>query len=552
MVQNVGVAVLYNRLVLRWVGSLLLGFLVAVGAEGQELRIRNVEIHTLQVFDPSLPQYRHTVFRIANKLHARTRVSFLRRELLFHEGELLDEELLRESERNLRAYSFLTDVSIRAVRVDDKHVDVLVNTEDQWSTNVLLSLGKSKGAQDFDLGIHEQNFLGRGKDLQLRYEKNNEREGVIAAYSDPRFLGTWMRMTLHLGDTSDGYRVSFGMEQPFFAQSSRWSYVLQSDVLQRAEHLYSDGVDAAMLPYRQQAARASLQHAWGGAYRKIRAGVAASYDAIQYASEPVILDPDAASDPAVADNLDPSGKELWNVGAIFEQDSQRYVKLTYLDKFGRGEDLPVGSIFRANLFHSIDREGADYSSVFLSTGFALRRSDSAYLTTNGEFTIRRQAGEWNNTIASFGLRYYHQASGIPVLPARNLRQTLAVHLGATLTSDVDAPFQLTLGESDGLRGYGYKEFAGQNRILLNLEDRIFTPWENSLLGSAVVPFFDAGCIWDGTQRNWGASGGVGLRLGIKKYGNTQVVRIDFAVPLVNSSGHGMSVSVSSGQIFKVR
>jgi hemolysin activation/secretion protein len=123
-------------------------------------------------------------------------------------------------------------------------------------------------------------------------------------------------------------------------------------------------------------------------------------------------------------------------------------------------------------------------------------------------------------------------------------------MAATITADTDAPFQLSLGEDEGLRGYPFRGFTGLNRALLNLEYRVLIPWEHRLVGIGVVPFVDAGYVWNPDDL-FGCSAGIGLRIGLKKYGRTRVLRVDYAFPLVNARGKGGSLSVSTGQAFDI-
>ena len=58
-------------------------------------------------------------FRIANKIHVRTREQVIRRELLFAPGEPLNHERLEQTERNLRALAFLRDARIEAVPAEN-------------------------------------------------------------------------------------------------------------------------------------------------------------------------------------------------------------------------------------------------------------------------------------------------------------------------------------------------------------------------------------------------------------------------------------------------
>ena len=180
----------------------------------------------------------------------------------------------------------------------------------------------------------------------------------------------------------------------------------------------------------------------------------------------------------------------------------------------------------------------------------MQQTASRYMVGYAGFLVRREAGEWNNWVSEFLFRYYHQRSSpFPAFSERS-KHTFAMNFSTILTADMDAPFQLSLGEDEGLRGYAFREFTGQNRSLLNLEYRMLVPWQHRLVGVSIVPFVDSGYVWNPNYQ-FGTSVGIGLRIGFKKYGRTRVVRIEYAYPLVENNGKGGSFSISTGQAFEV-
>jgi hypothetical protein len=73
------------------------------------------------------------ISKLINRMHATTRVSTIRRELLFHAGERYDSARVAESERNLRRLGVFREVAIDTVHRDTS-VIVRVQTADGWST----------------------------------------------------------------------------------------------------------------------------------------------------------------------------------------------------------------------------------------------------------------------------------------------------------------------------------------------------------------------------------------------------------------------------------
>ena len=521
--------------------------LFLVASNDQPLHIRHIIINNLSVFDPTHQEFRWLGFRVANRFHATTRESFIRNELLFSEGDLLQPDLLRESERNLRRYTFLTEVSIKQLRVSDREVDLLVNTEDQWTLKPSFSWGKTRATRTVTVGIEDQNFLGLGRTLGIQFDKDVEREGFSAHYADPRFLNHRMNLNLHYSNLSDGHRLNYLLNQPFYSQDSRWSYGVQGADSIHLQHFYYKGIDAASVEDVERAANFDIVRAWGERYQRDRFGVRLGYSGSQFPSS-YIYDEDAAQRKEIQKNLNPEDKELFNVGLNFVRDRQQFARFYYVDNFGRTEDLPYGTLTGFSIVHSTNEAGHDFVTPSITSRFSFHHGNAQYFVAKSGVSIRREDGSWNNFYLDTSARYYNQNGPKRLGFFRSPKQTLAVNVAATWTSHMDAPFQLSLGEDEGLRGYPFREFTGQNRALLNLEYRILLPIENHFMGIAIVPFADAGYAWI-PEYNFGTSIGIGMRIGFKKYGRTRVLRIDYAWPLVNGN-HG-SVSISAGQAFDI-
>ena len=106
------------------------------------LPIGTVEIINHEVFDEPDTGVA-APYRIANTIHIRTRDEVVSRELLFETGDSFDQELVEQTERNLRSLSFLRDARIdfTIVDLDDDgqpdQVDIQVSTWDTWSLSLI-------------------------------------------------------------------------------------------------------------------------------------------------------------------------------------------------------------------------------------------------------------------------------------------------------------------------------------------------------------------------------------------------------------------------------
>jgi len=101
--------------------------------EAQGARVGRIFISRENLFDPRDPHESYWPYRLANKLHVVTREEVIRRELLFREGDLYSQELVDESERNLRGLKVIYHVRIVPLAYRDGVVDLEVNSQDTWT-----------------------------------------------------------------------------------------------------------------------------------------------------------------------------------------------------------------------------------------------------------------------------------------------------------------------------------------------------------------------------------------------------------------------------------
>ena len=75
-------------------------------ADGEQRRIREIRIYRADPYTQE--QAEESSWKSAtNRYHITTREQVVRTQLLFKQGDVLDEELLKASERSLRAFKFL-------------------------------------------------------------------------------------------------------------------------------------------------------------------------------------------------------------------------------------------------------------------------------------------------------------------------------------------------------------------------------------------------------------------------------------------------------------
>ncbi len=489
--------------------------------------VGKIEIDTRNIFDERDPREDTGLFRVANRLHIRTRKSTIRAQLLFATGEKYSARKLAETERNLRALSYIYDAHVVPVRYHDGKVDIRVITKDVWTLSPGLSFSRTGGANNSSIDLSDSNFLGRGKSLQFEHGHSVDRSSNTIGWSDQNFLGSRWGDALVYADSSDGQRRAVEVARPFYALDARWSMKIDAQKYDQAISRYSlgriaDQFDAAGSSYEWSGGLSrGLVDGWT---RRWLMGV--RYDRHLFRPDPTTSLP--------ASPLPPDRTLAYPfVGFDFLQDDYR--KTADLNQIGRTEDLYFGTEASAEIGLSDAAFGARQRALMLAaavrTGFQIGDRQQLFLAS--DLKSRVEHGRARNLIANGKADYYWRWRRDWVLYAG---------LSGTATRALDADSQLLIGGDSGLRGYPLRYESGSSRALATLEQRFYTDWypfRLTRVGGAI--FADVGRAWGHAVIGNSDPGllddlGFGLRLGNTRSGLGNVLHIDFAFPLNAPSG----------------
>ncbi len=157
-------------------------------------------------------------FRLANRLHIKTRKSFIERELLFGEGDCYDPFLLSETERILRSYGFISQADVTSSLLPDGSHQVVIQTQDEWTTQVDLGVSFDGGLAIETLEVTEENFLGRGMELEFFLQERREMRDYGVRYRSNHLLGSRWDSRLTAGRTRVGDFYGIGVAYPFVGE----------------------------------------------------------------------------------------------------------------------------------------------------------------------------------------------------------------------------------------------------------------------------------------------------------------------------------------------
>ena len=546
----------------RYVLALVVLLGVPSGLRAQEAcpagLISHIFIDNHSIFDlDDLPVDRaRWAFELANSLHIRTRQSFIRRELLFGEGDCYDAFLIADSERVLRRLPFISNAEVFGIRQPDDTWHVVVDTRDEWSTRVEMAAEFANGISLRSVSLAEQNFLGRGFQVTGFWARNNANEQVGGAFFTPQLFGSDANFGFGGGSTRVGHFWNTGLAYPFNGENGRWAGRAAVSVVEDYFD-YSSGTPRApghvLMPTEARRWELTGARRFGepGNLSSVGIGIAhADVDPRDFPESLEVIAGDDFGNPSPPDSevVDEVSRQTFftsgtRINVLLGQRNIRFIQRTGLDALRGVADLEVGSDVSLTLGRSLGQDDApeDFNVRFRLYGAG----------APGAFTIVSEFGVdgrqvffdpsterrgWRDLLGDANVLVYWQ-------PERFANHTFFARVAGAGGWNVDRPFQLTLGGRRGLRGFHEEAYPGARRLIVNLEDRIYLGWPApDLFDMGFTVFADVGRMLPGDvpfglDSGWRGSVGAGLRIGFPA-GTRGVARIDVAWPLGAGSATG--------------
>ena len=475
------------------------------------LRIDRIEIVRKDIFDTTKVEDRHIFGSVVNDLHVLTREDVVRRELLFKEGDELDETVLQESARNLRALGYLGDVTISSYAITETTAVIAVVTQDRWSIDMLPAYKQEGGATAQRYTLKDDNFLGGGHSLSLSYSYQTDRpspHGTEVVFRERNLFGTRLQALLQQRNGWDQQRTAVALEQTYYSDRTPWAGGIAAEFGRQKQVFYRDGIVA----YDEETDR-ELQRGWFSMSFGSDALLRPVIGYLRIRSDYV--------DPRIYDNLD-----LVTISTSFLK--RAFVERSCLNSSGRTEDMPLGFGAGVTLGRNFLAQGASAPRYVASVTLrhAMLLTDRFYLGWNASFQ-----GYWGGS--------RKEESTVNVLLLHHLKisafQTFVAQVNVVAGLGWSGRRQLLLGSSTGLRGYGEKSFAGDRMITYGLEHRIFTSLNLLFFRVGGALFLDGGTVWSGDappgRQRFSNAAGVGLRIENTKVQGAGLIRIDWAMNL---------------------
>jgi outer membrane protein assembly factor BamA len=489
--------------------------------------VGKVDLDIRNIFDQTDPRETNGLFRLANRLHIRTKRASIQAQLLFASGDKYRARKLAETERALRLLSYIYDARIVPVHYADGKVDIKVITKDVWTLSPGLSFGRAGGSNSTNFNLQDTNFLGWGKALQVSHGSTVDRTSNTAAWTDPNVFGSkWTSAAAYVG-SSDGVERVVQIAHPFYSLDTPWSTQITAVKYDRTLSRYNLGEKVDQFNDNESSYELSggISNGLVDGWTK-RLTFGARYDRNLFLPTP---------DTGIPARQLPPDRTLSYPFVGFDILQDKFQKIGDENQIGRTEDLYFGTEISGEVGWVNSAFGADRNALLVKAhllrGIELTELQQIFMTSN--FTSRIEDGQARNLIADAGAKYYWRWRTDWLLYAE---------LSGTVTDSLDPDLQVLLGGDNGLRGYPLRYESGTSRALLTVEQRFYTDWYPFRLvrvGGAI--FADVGRTWGSGVIGNSDPGllrdvGFGLRIGNTRSGLGNVLHIDFAFPLNHIAG----------------
>ncbi len=485
-----------------------------------------------------------------NVFHRTSHEHVVEREVLLRPGQTWDDELVDETRRRLRDPLFTTLVVIAPVTAEGggpAEVDLLVVTRDIWSLRMNSRYEIQEGVlTELSVSISENNLLGYRKQVAIVFDMDLGAFNIGPQYVDKNIAGTRLQLLSRFdgvftrdGGEYEGTRSYTSFGYPLWSLDRKYGagvVVTHFNAVRRSFEgpglrLYDnpDTAEVEEIPYefheRDLGIETSGVRQLG---RAVKHRITVGHDLT--VRRPEVLG-DFPGDPITQEAFEsdvlPRSERASRLFARYSFFTPWYRVYRNIDSFDLAEDVQLGPEASVEVGAAREEIGseANFVNAVASAGWTQDIAGDGLVRVAASATCRRQGGEYIDNVLSAGL----SGATPPLLGMRLAVRTL----WARRYNETNNRF-FTVGGDTGLRGYTIGDFAGQLRILNNLELRTF-PIRILFARFGAIAFWDFGHAADcysGCENPLILHHDVGAGLrGLVPQLQPYVFRVDWGVPL---------------------
>lgn len=448
--------------------------------------IRNIDIKQLLPFGATvndtskLPQ--DWIQRTSNKIHKKTRENIIRNHLLIKSGEPIDPEVLSDNERLIRSLAFIEDVKIiiKPIKGNANSVDLLFIVKDVWPIGFDILLKNTKAGK---IEVFDKNILGTGNQLDntIRYDNNKTGKfGFEGSYVVPNIYKSFISGQIDVISAFHQTTKRISFNRDFFSKKINTAGGIKYE--QTTNQLTINEIDKEYLfplQYKQT-------YAWIGQKFQLKSSHSNIKPSIVFAAS--ILNDCFTKRPPISESsfLQFHNKTQYLGTIAFTQ--QDFYKTNLLNSFGKTEDIPIGSLHQFTFgYEKSEFRTRFYGELSFSHGAFFNHIGYAYLSTSiGGYRFHKSFNQ--STLKINGYAF----SNLYAINNFKLRYWTTINYTNGFNRFYDE--YLTLNDTKGIRGYNDPYLTGDQKLSINAEQIIFTPWSYLDFKFAVFNFIDFGWL----------------------------------------------------------
>lgn len=437
------------------------------------LKIRNIKFVRLNPFGRSIEDttYRkiNWINNTGNALHVKTQERILRRQLLFNINDEIDPDRIADNERLIRQLSFIDDVRILISEdTDDKgYADVTIITRDVWSKAFFPEF------KDFNAGkveLWDRNIFGTGNEFQNSIHWDPEKGnfwGYEAAYISKNIFGSFIDGRAFYQNVFEKESYGIIFDRKFFTPEVKYAGGLISYKMKTEKRIWFSDTLQILRPLNY-----NYSDAWVGRsfhlnsknildYRRLNLVFATRLLRYQFFTRP----------PEVNEDMlwEYHNRVLW-LNSI-SLTAQSYYRSNLIYGYGRTEDIPNGWLVNTTIGREFSEfEDRNYVSLNLAVGNFI--GPFGYLYTGlglGGFINKTNSLEQG--VFNLNVNYF---TNLFILSNFKYRHFVNIRYVRGINR---FPLErININDKHGIRGLSNNDIYGQQKLTLNSESVLFSPY----------------------------------------------------------------------------
>lgn len=447
------------------------------------LTIRKCEIIRLNAFGTDIndPQYYDPsgVEKFLNSTYFKSRYFVLKKYLLFAEGDTVSSLTMADNERLLRDLTFIEDVRIEVIPVDEKIADVVVIIRETYPFGFDVSLS------DFTSGkvmLFNRNFGGFGHELDISVPYRFDEypyPGIGAKYAVRNIAHSFSNLIMDFSDGLGTTAAGGAFSRSFVSSETKYAWSASVRMIRTREDL-----DTMMTP---EPLHYTYQDYWAArSFMLDRDRVTRLIISARFVNNNVFTRPEI--DPYSYYRLQRYRLYMGSVALS----TQKFINTSLIYSYGRTENIPYGYLLEFDAGSEFN-EFKHRSYVGLKASYGNIFDGFGYLYAGIGFSTFYNDGQTEQGMLQSTIRYF-----TPLIQTGNSRVRAFLNIYYMRGFNRYTDEALFLKSSSLLRGFSNDSINGNNRIVVSVEPVLFINKPFYGFRFAVFAFADAGMIYNGT------------------------------------------------------